>query len=101
MQIHETTLKFAIQDKRNIAFGYQGSKDDSATKRVVQPYVYGRKSNGKAFVFGMQVEGGTSVGVRLYEFDNMVRITMVEGIFDQPEFDVQPDQWLEIFESVS
>lgn len=100
MQVYRTTIQYAIADRRNLAFSYQSNNDTEPRNRVIQPYIFGRKPNNKEFVFGLQIEGGLEPGLRMYDFSKMVNITMIEGTFDQPEFDVNEDQWLEIFEAI-
>lgn len=100
MQVYRSTIEYAIQDQRNLAFDYQSRNDTEPRSRVIHPYVFGRKPNNKEFVFGLQIEGGLESGLRMYDFSKMVNITMIEGSFDQPDFEVKEDQWLEIFEAI-
>ncbi len=101
MLVYKTTIKMAIDERRYLAFEYLSQNDTEPRKRIIHPYVFGRKSNNKEFVFGLQVEGGIEPGLRMYSFDNMKRVTMVEGSFEMPEEPVKTDQWQEIYGCVN
>jgi len=100
LQVHKNTIKMAIDERLCLEFQYQSQKDSTSRKRVIHPYVFGRKSSNKEFVFGLQVEGGKEPGLRMYSFDNMKQVTIVEGSFEDPKDPVKTDQWQEIYESV-
>ncbi len=68
MQVTKTTIKMDIDERRCLAFDYQSLNDSEPRHRIIHPYVFGRKSNNREFVFGLQVEGGPTPGFRMYGF---------------------------------
>lgn len=55
---HHDLLKEAIASHKRIEFVYQSNTEETPTRRVVDPWIYGDR-NGKPALFGYQVEGGS------------------------------------------
>lgn len=94
-------IGLAIREQRCLRFNYQSKNDSASRERIIHPYVFGKKAGNNDYVFGLQVEGGLEPGLRMYKFNNMKKVTMIEGSFDNPEETVKTDQWKKIYESVN
>lgn len=83
----------AIQNSKVIEFDYQGSKDDSATKRIVHGWVIANR-NDTSYLIGYQETGGTGRAIRQYKLCDVQNPVISEkDMTEFPEVAANPEKW--------
>lgn len=87
----------AIQDRRRVEFEYCSNGEDTATVRIVDPWVYGSR-NGKESLVGYQVEGGSGSEPRRFNLSKVKKIRVLDDkIENSPNAGPGVTKWEKIY----
>ena len=71
----EETICEAICNRRRLSFDYGGSR------RVVDPYILGRDTDGRLLLSAVQVSGGSGAGFRTFELAGIGALNITAQTF--------------------
>ena len=78
------TIYEAIGDRRVLAFSYKG------TERTAEPYIVGYDDKSKLVLSAVQLTGGSGVGFRSFDVDEMSGVATTDRRFSGAHPDYNP-----------